>query len=42
MTLQHYLHETIENARMDGSHRDSLFWENVANPQAIVVDSRKG
>ena len=37
-----YLHETIEVARIDGSHRKTLFWENVANPRAIVVDSRNG
>ncbi|PFX27283.1 Low-density lipoprotein receptor-related protein 6 [Stylophora pistillata] len=37
-----YLHETIEVARIDGSYRKTLFWENVANPRAIVVDSRNG
>ena len=37
-----YMHETIEVARMDGSYRKTLFWEDVANPRAIVVDSRTG
>ena len=34
-----YLHETIEVARIDGSHRKTLFWENVANPRAIGIMS---
>ena len=37
-----YMHETIEVAGIDGSHRKTLIWENMANPRAIVVDARTG
>ena len=37
-----YMHETVEVARTDGSHRKTLIWENIANPRAIVVDARNG
>ena len=37
-----YMLETVEVARIDGSHRKTLFWEDVANPYAIAVDSRSG
>ena len=37
-----YMHETIEVAKIDGSHRKTLIWENMANPWAIVVDVRRG
>lgn len=37
-----YMHETIEVASTDGSHRKTLIWENMANPRAIVVDARIG
>ena len=37
-----YMHETVEVARIDGSHRKTLIWENIANPRAIVVDARTG
>ena len=37
-----YMHETVEVARIDGSHRKTLIWENIANPRAIVVDARNG
>ena len=37
-----YMHETVEVSRIDGSHRKTLIWENIANPRAIVVDARTG
>lgn len=37
-----YMHETVEVARIDGSLRKTLVWQDTANPYAIVVDSRSG
>ena len=37
-----YTYERIEVARLDGTHRKTLFWQNVNNPRAIVVDPRRG
>ena len=37
-----YMYETIEVAKIDGTYRKTLIWQNMANPRAIVVDSRTG
>ena len=37
-----YVLETVEVARLDGSHRTVLVSENVTNPRALVLDPRNG
>lgn len=37
-----YMKETVEVARIDGTQRKTLFWQDTANPYAIAVDSRSG
>ena len=37
-----YMYETIEVAKIDGTYRKTLIWQNMANPRAITVDSRTG
>lgn len=35
-----YILETIEVAKLDGSHRAVLLSENVTNPRGLVLDPR--
>lgn len=37
-----YILETIEVAKLDGSHRAVLLSENVTNPRGLVLDPRNG
>lgn len=37
-----FIHERIEVAKLDGSHRKTLIWKDLDNPRAIVVDPRNG
>lgn len=37
-----YMHETVEVAKLDGSSRKTLIYNNIANPSAIVLDPRHG
>lgn len=37
-----YMYETVDVARIDGTHRKTLIRETIANPRAIAVDARSG
>lgn len=37
-----YIFERIEVARVDGSHRKTLFTERLYNPRGIAVDPKSG
>ena len=37
-----YMHETVEVAKLDGSSRKTLIYNNIANPSAIILDPRHG
>lgn len=37
-----YILETVEVAKLDGSHRAVLISENVTNPRGLVLDPRNG